>query len=426
MSYTQYSKYIYRIFLTIGLIVHVSIITIGYLRYETRTSLNLSLPTTTHSQALSVCFKLIELLDQDWVEKKYGHRLTHGKLVDREKSADQLQRDITMREIFDRTPSVDEAYGMVYIRDNDTYGVELVRDRKSMTKYFEIYRYITQDYICYRVQTRDRLVYNYEIMAKSRWMGMVYAFGFSREIATRASFLMPVIHGANDIPMSSILYSPQSDFSMSENLSVFRVVSQKIAKQYLPHPYETDCFDYKGKDRERLMNECLVLMTINRLGFIPFSEIKSLPLFPNYGHLKIKHQSDFATNRTLWSQMKQIKSHCDRLYPKVECKTSFFTTFIVGRHNWGDGLVFRVGQPTSPTIVVTYHPNQDFYTFFLFTLSCFGVWLGWSLMDFDPSTLVERFRTRSRQSTATIGSRKVSYVKVKVIKRNIVRHPMYH
>ena len=297
---------------------------------------------------------------------------------------------------------------MGYFRDNETYGIKLLKGRHMMEKYFDVLRFITEDFVCYLVQTREQLDYSYEIVAKSESKGMIYAFGFSRAIAMKASFVMPVVHD-NFIPYTSLQYAPQSDFSMAENLTVFRLVSQKVEKHLLPYPYITDCNEYKTEGRETLMNKCLVIMTINQFGFIPFSELKAPSMFAKYDHLKIMHPFEFATNRTLWSGMKRIKTYCDRIYRKVECQTFFYTTHIVGRHNWGDGLVFRVGQPTSPTITVVYHPSQDFITFLLFTLSCFGVWLGWSLMDFEPSSLIEQFSSRDRDSMVRIGTQRRAF-----------------
>ena len=86
----------------------------------------------------------------------------------------------------------------------------------------------------------------------------------------------------------------------------------------------------------------------------------------------------------------------------MDCDHDFYVTRIMSSEKWGDyqQLAFRVIQQNHPSIRTVYQPMEDFYTFALLVLSCFGVWLGLSLADLNPVKLLNRINQRgSNRST---------------------------
>ena len=370
----------HRILCTFGLITHFTIMTVNYLQYETTTSLYLELPQTIESQAVSICFPFNEIIDGDWIEQIYGLQTRLAIGIDSDDiGVQQVKKNMTMADIFDHTPTIDEMYGFAYVRNDQTYNVEFINGTK-VRDYFVIDRYFKQAWFCYRIQTRDRKSFKYMVLATSEWMGMMYTFGIPTNISDHVSFVMPVVHAANRYPLKSFLFASQCRHYPS--LNVYKVSSQKIVNEYLRYPYKTDCFDYDHiASRDNLINQCLINSTINRLAFIPYSELKTISHLKLNGNLTIKQPFDFARNRTTWIEMRKIRSFCDQLYPKLDCHDHYYMTELVEREDWRkDGLLVRVGQPLRHSIRTIYQPMQDFYTFALLVLSCFGVWLG-----FEPN-----------------------------------------
>ena len=61
----------------------------------------------------------------------------------------------------------------------------------------------------------------------------------------------------------------------------------------------------------------------------------------------------------------------------------------------------------SPSVESVYQPMEDFFTFILLFLSCLGVWLGWSMIDLNPSKVVERL---GRRRPTSVIARRVAMV----------------
>ena len=119
MGLNEYLNFVkvYHLICSIGLLIHVTIMTVQYLQYETTTSLYLELPTTIESQAVSLCFPYNELLDGDWIELKYGNHTRIINSLDMEDLVvQQALRNITMADVFENTPPVDDMYGVAYVR----------------------------------------------------------------------------------------------------------------------------------------------------------------------------------------------------------------------------------------------------------------------------------------------------------------------
>ena len=373
---------IHRIICTIGLVVHVTIITYQYLSYDTTTSLYLFMPPIVKSPALSVCFPFIRLLNRTWVVNQYGPKRNVNP-----------ELNITLNDVFSYTPSADEAYGsMAFTRDEDTCAFKVLHDQE-VRDHFKIDRFTMQGFICYRVQLKHQLKLVSELLLSSVGSGMVYTFAFPTEIENATDYVMPVVHGTNSYPFRSMPYAPKVLHMIATHLNVYSVSSQEISTQFLPFPYVTNCHDYGSFSHSGQLADCYIKSSITRFNMIPHPELKDTERYRSDGHLRILHPIAYNQNRTLWSDMKQLRSNCQQMYNRVDCKSKFYLTKLDSREQWGPwkGLVVRVGQQMSPTIRSVYQPMEDFFTFILLAFSCFGVWLGWSMMDFNPTAIADKF-----------------------------------
>ena len=394
MAMSNIANILFRIVCTIGLVIHLTLITRQYLSYEMTTSAYQEFMTYVDDRALSVCFRYIDLLDLAWIERKYGRNVKQSIASGTYHAI--IKQNITLDELLKNTPSVIEASYWADLRDNDTYETTSFKDPRTVQIGFEIHRFTTQEYICFRIRSRTRLTFEYELLAKSDHIGMMFAFAFPPKFSNTDLFFNPVVHGSEDYPFRSFMYSPPVRHSPKLAYNVYRVFSQRVVTDYLPHPYSTNCRDYGSFSRDLRMSNCLIQSIINQLGVIPYSELVVAEDYREYGHLKIKQPSEVAQNRTLRSAIKKIRNECVDTNRQVQCRTSFHITFVSVEIWVRQGLIFRVGQPTNPTVHSVYQPTQDVYTFALLTFSCFGVWIGWSMIDFNPTKLINIFNRRNQ------------------------------
>ena len=403
---------IYTILCTLGLIVHMSFITIDYLRYDTVTSVYIEFPTIVESPALSVCFKYKELIEQDLFEM-YGHKL-----------------DIKLNDIFRRTPSANQCCVGGLVRNETNYGTKGLWTSTAVLDHFEVSRFFAQEAICYRLQLRVQQSFDYLQLGSSTLSRMIYGIGFSWTLFEQTSMLLPIVHASHEYPLKSIYYSPAVDRSF-EIKNVYSVSSQRMETHSLKYPYKSDCIDYQKRSRSESIRQCVTQLSVKRLGLFPYSQMHYEADLSNYNqnqNLKQSRPTNIVTNRTLLDGFNAIRNECNQLYHNIECDTYFYTTFIDGRftRNW-NATIFLVNQPIRPTISTIYQATQDFYTFSLLILSCFGVWLGWSLSDFNPINLISfmaNLRHHSQQATLRIRKRNHLKTDMMQMKQKIVELEM--
>ena len=391
----SFLKAVYTLLCAIGLIVHMSLITIDYLRYDTVTSVYIEFPIIVHSPALSVCFKYTDLIDRDWLINTYGQRL--GFNANSKPSwaiIRAIRMNITMNDIFQRTPSARECCNNGMVRNGTHYGMKYLIDQNRVLDHFEVSRFFVHEAICYRFQLHFNQKYNYSQLGSSTFSGTIYVIGFSSTVFKRASHIIPIIHTANEYPINSVKYSPvaKRTFDLKNGDSLYSVSNQRLETHSLKYPYRSNCIDYHSKPRSDLIRECVIQLSLKRLELLPYSEMHYESEQSNYDRsstTKLAHPASIIHNRTLLDGFNAIRDDCDQYHKNIQCDTSFHTTFIDSRStmSWNSILV-EVKQPIRPTISTIYQPTQDFYTFSLLILSCFGVWLGWSLSDCNPVNLV--------------------------------------
>ena len=388
LTKTSLVKSIYSLLCTVGLIAHITYITIGYLKYETVTSVFIQFPVIVPSPALSVCFRYTELLDSKWLLEVYGQKLgfnaTSGVTLNQ---FWEIRQNIRLNDVFERTPPGDKCCNTCMVRNDINYGITEIYNMSRVMQQFEISRYYAQETICYRTQLRANQVYNYSQLATSQGFGAIFSIGFSNLSFNRTSYLVPIVHQMNEYPITSFYFSPITHYASNSDLNGFAVSNQKIETHFLKHPYKPNCIDYNGR-RTELIQQCVTKLTINRFDVYPYSRMQYESNIDNR-KLKMAHPSNIIGNRTLLDGFTDIRDHCRLKYKNVECYQYFYMTFIHTR--WSqpdiDSITFNVMQPKRPTFRTVYQPMEDFYTFSLLILSCFGVWLGLSFADFNPISL---------------------------------------
>ena len=260
----------------------------------------MSLPTIVDSPSVSICFLFLDLLDRKWIETKFGRDIAIRALVEGQTQAVRhIKRSLTVDEILAHTPSGDDAYGYGYVRDEVSYDIDFLGHSHRLRQEFEISRYLAMEYICYRVQRRTRKQFNYEALSKAEFRGQLFSFAFPVSMANLTTSIIPIVHGSQYYPYTSLVFARKSQFSAAPSLNAYRLSGQLIVNNLLPYPYVTDCIDYFGifgKGRAGAASDYLIKATIDRLGHIPFGELKEPKITEKYGHLRIKFPFDYRAD----------------------------------------------------------------------------------------------------------------------------------
>ena len=383
---------IYRILCLIGLVVHVWTIGSEYFKYRTNISTYVAFPFEFDSYALSVCFKYADIFDPSFGSKKYG---VNFESLDRFEKVSLLERNITLDEIFKHTPSSRSIFVGADVRRSKTYDVDKL-DQLAAFDEFEISRYQMLYWICYRFQQKIKLTFNYRDMASAQsFVGMLYKLVIKLDQSQLNStiLMMPIIHGHNDYPTSSYMYAPIDGVNKVRQTNLYRLTSQNVRTSLLEYPHKTNCRNYGKIPRSRRISDCVLKSTIDNLHKLSYTSLKIESELGSRSKLTIidpqiaKHSENYQ----------KIVRDCERLYRKIGCNQNIYLTQLQSRDKWNiDNLEFRVGHPMNPTIQIIHKPMHSFYTFAVLVLSCFGVWLGWSLMDMNPIYLFEFIQSRNR------------------------------
>ena len=392
----------HRLLCSIGLVVHLWFIGESYFRYEITASTRIQFPTTIVSPAVSICFRYIDILDPEFVAKILGDETnTVGQPIEK------IEQDITLNELFKHTPSGQELLVGALVRSATNYTVETL-DKKQALEVFEISRYQTLTWMCYRFQPRIKSEFKYRLVASaSSYVGMIYSIflRLDKKYLNHTVLMMPMVHSHNEYPTVAFLYAPHDGIANDDRkVNLWRLNSYKLENHYLKYPYETDCYDYSGRDdgtdQPQLISDCRVKATIERLKMIPFSEFKIEHKFEFNSSMKITDPITRFDDGNVGHEFRKIKAECVSLYRKRDCDQYVYMTQIESREYWPiSDWRFGVRRPLNPTIRTEYQPLQDFYTFSLLVLSCFGVWLGSSLIDFNLVDLYGKVERRLRRQT---------------------------
>ena len=107
-------------------------------------------------------------------------------------------------------------------------------------------------------------------------------------------------------------------------------------------------------------------------------------------NFKMSHPANIVSNISVHEGFAEIRDICNERYRQIECQQYFYTTFIDSRYARKDidSMSFAVKQPRRPAFRTEYQPTENFYTFALLFFSCFGVWLGLSMADFNPIKMI--------------------------------------
>ena len=338
---------------------HVSIITHEYLKYSVSNTVMMDIPTYVDMPGLSVCWRYPDLIDINSLNHDHHLRLTPPDVTDHSNNLpklDAIERAVTLNQIFNYSPPGESIFDRSEVRFPGSSGVNVL-DSNQTRDLFDVDRYYVQEYLCYRLRMKHNGTYDFQQVASSLgYARMVFMVAFDETIFRNVTIFLPTIHDLDDYPTNSILLSTQVWGSKIYIMLTY----QFISIEQLPRPYSTDCHEYgRQMSQARCLTKCSITNTLDMVRKFPFSHIIL--------------ESEY------------VKYH----------KTKIYLTDIVERISTRQGAkMIRVDVPASPNITIKFNSTFDLFAYVTYALSCMGTWFGVSLVDCNPTKLVDQLKKR--------------------------------
>lgn len=416
----MWSRVIFAIACFGGLVTHVTVITMQYLEYDASNIIKLDIPKKMSPPALSICWRYADLLNVNKLNNDHGLNIQPVNFSDRARTLTEIQRGITLRQIFDYTPSVNEVYSSVKIRKPESFVITNEGEQVARRS-FTIKKFYVQQHMCYRVEMNFTGKYDYvEVSSAMAYPRVTYQFGFNYEKFKNVQILVPIIHRAGTWPRNDILFAPEMKrFDVGDSTVINQMVLtyRYIYNEKLEEPYPTSCRHYNVDDKHgsqsKCKAQCLINGTSHHMGRLPFEHIITEDdLRERWFDVdkKLLHNLDLIDESTS-NQLRHIASDCNASCWKDDCKSLFAITEYVRSGYDTNRISFRVMLPAVPNIIVKYHARMEFFEFATYVMSCLGTWLGLSILDLNPVKCIAENKNMIKNALSSLaGQRNYSHV----------------
>ena len=386
-------SFCFKIACVIGLTTQVVNIFAAYFKYKTITRTSMGVENILPIPTISVCSFYTDILDRS----KSANYSINSRIPIGLQEINSDQNKLTVGGIFFLTPKYNETLGHCKIRVNDSYSIATLSS-SSCYDVFHVNRYYMQELMCYGF--RPKHIHNYRLTRASHSLNynqLLWEIFLDKKFhpANELTFITQItakIRPPHLVGESLPLYSrnfAQSMFRIRDPKkailasNVFYVTHEWNRIFLKPPPYDTDCNPYLGK--YDCIRQCMQekLLRINR---VPFTEITTEDALPSVGHLFPVRPIDLEDSK-MEQYVYDSESYCEKKCQRLPCRLFFSKTsvnaFLDERFNYSSRI--RATSPASPTVDVTSVANFDLYQLVIYICSCFGVWLGVSVMSLDPS-----------------------------------------
>lgn len=142
---------IYTILCVLGLMYQVFLVSFEYLKYGVSTSITLKQSNEYTLPSLSTCLKFVEIFDYDLYNQKRNKNVVFNDTTTETVylSGNELQKLVTLEDMYQFTPSAESAFKECEIRNATTFGYNF-HTKISCYEKFSIEKYIEN--ICHFYQ----------------------------------------------------------------------------------------------------------------------------------------------------------------------------------------------------------------------------------------------------------------------------------
>ena len=370
-----------------GLLYQLQQVSAVFFRFHTTSKIVYDVREVEFYQTIFFCARWTDVIDR-------RHHSRYGISPQRPIFIEDIYVELSalkIKDIFKLTPKPDEFLRGCWIRPKI---LTKPRDfnRSECNNIFNVFKSISGETICYSIAPKTAGTYSVGDVASYLTHGnMVYVLlvGSPMDRSVRLHFVVHFGHAKNKDPLYSRMFESQAANEKGFTSSAFLVYGQAVEIRRLPPPFDTQCL--AGHDRQVCYEKCLEdrYLNINR---IPWSAYIHKP-----SELKLFTYRDYKNkSKTLLAQ--NSMTECHRLCKiKSECFTEFTITSV---QELSSTDVFFVSSmvPNRPHIYLLSVPFMTIVEYMVYIGSCFGTWLGLSIISLNPSKWAYFWKTPKKST----------------------------
>ena len=367
----------YRIAVFAGFLVHIYIVTCDYFLFETMTEYSSESLRRSRSfeqlPSLSVCVPYTDILDYERLQQVMGESVCRSdQLVQRT----LIHSRLTIRQVFDLTPSPQELMASCYFRVKDGFLLSWF-PQSSCEDLLRVDRFFTQHSMCYVVRPNLSFqvsIENARISLSSP--SVLYGFQLSRRFHLTNQFAVSVFYG--ELPYKSqrlaAMFDRMSDFQ--RQVVHFRAVMLSFfwtQKKLLPPPFDTRCHNVS-----RCLEECWSVIE-DRVDRILYERFVTEESMQEQSKRRVVSFADLEQNASMRRQLEVLTDLCADTCVGSWCDYSHTVTQLDASRTvvWGnESLSLYVKSEKMPGVTAQSLPRVDPMAFLVYLSSCLEVWLG--------------------------------------------------
>jgi len=406
---------------TAGMTWQLYLVSTIYFSYKVNTAISVGIPTHIEPKVLTFCTRYTDVLDYDKLNRETGRNWTYSTFID---DVRKYQDELTVAEIFDYTPPVNEAIHGVLFRSNTS--TKLMNfTRQSAYNYITIDKFCYLEYICYRIERVNDSVQLYNKLAVTpMYSGLIYQIKFT-ELFFRANIVKIVFH--TGLPYKSITttnsfntgYDPDTG---TTKFPYFDAYSYTLDVLNLPAPYTTNCFDYSSigfESESQCAESCISNKTITMFNKIPFSSI-----ITKRSSYRMVSEIDLDSSVEIDKGVIEIQNNCttNSKCQRVACDYNQAITNVFEKPGEaGLRLTITIIVPANPSYKIQTMPQLTTVEFLTYVLSAVSTWTGMSVLSMNPMSVWTRMTSQHKHRNS-VTKTKNNLVQTIVLLRQQVCH----
>lgn len=228
----------------LGFFYQVGVISNRYLKYQTRTFINLITPSLFSIPSVSTCFRINDVLKYNEVREichLSGIRHFSGKIM-----WDDYYRDtynFTVEDWFNFTPNPIDVFGpedACYVRRPDKFAPEWF-DQDTCQSIFKITKYFDRKYVCYRA-VHIFAKKNLDVIVSP---GVICEIFFNEYSFKSLEYVSVLVNSKDSSHFYDTVFASNQKIS-TKTFSKLKVNYRSIKQTRLHSPYDTKCVEIQS------------------------------------------------------------------------------------------------------------------------------------------------------------------------------------
>lgn len=379
-----------------GFLVQVIQVSQKYFAYTTSTQTKLSMAQHLDRHDIAICIRYNEILDIERLKQETGITIVEMDGNHTFEEAMMNEEKLTIKQIFDYTPSSDDLMEGCMFRPNN-WDIN-VPNASICGQYFHLSRYFAQERMCYVIrpaQTFD--LRRSSVTLSTFYPYVIFAIQFNSKLEM-ANMVNAIAFNGSLPHYSREFSSPPAPLFASNKVKAMNSMSityNDVQVTLLPPPYDTMCVNVDLLRKFECNGQCLTKEMVRVLKRVPAWEPMDRPV-----DFKPLSLADIRENGTL-DVMDKIRDKCWTRCDFIPCVEQFSKTESSLSEVAGVPMAITVTSPRDPDIIINASETMSFIDYFTYITSCFGTWFGLSFLSLNPfrSPLLKKRRRRQRRQS---------------------------